>query len=380
MKLSEIHDITDKKVKDKTQPSCDKQNLPALEHTKQAEPYKACTSSLQKNTELPHARKTKITKIRTEALSRISGYMGAFVEFVLNYREEFRAGDLITIPSDKLRFTNIAIEPGLYLRKEYFRIYAGVKSAIAEGGTDEERRVLVLGSPGVGKSGFGIFCLMLLIRERRNFTYTPIYEKPIYITFKDRDISISPWGEYAEYIGVYDEQESELIFGHKYVKVLLASPYDKNFNHFEKTDCYRYFMEPWLLDECADFAAKGLVRPDAEWCEKFKIVGGVARYLFDKSAAAEDLRSKVDYMLPESKDELITYFEEIINFSDQGRNRNMLFHYYQDGHYVPDVVFASMYVLVQVANKTKVNPTELLSILSLSGSFDLQVVQSKFFE
>ena len=76
-----------------------------------------------------------------------------------------KSGTLLDAPIPRTIFQT-PLDNGLFIREEYVEVSHIIATKIAAN-NDVIRRVLVLGSPGIGKSVFGVFLFLLAIKEKK---------------------------------------------------------------------------------------------------------------------------------------------------------------------------------------------------------------------
>jgi hypothetical protein len=90
-------------------------------------------------------------------------------------------GKLLALPDTLL---GTAFSNGLYIRHEYWALFGIIQNALAS--FKATRRVLVVGSPEIGKSVW-VFLLLLLMTEKKDVAYCPLGQSCIY--YFNRDVS-----------------------------------------------------------------------------------------------------------------------------------------------------------------------------------------------
>lgn len=156
--------------------------------------------------------------------------------------KELTVGTLLDTPTTVL---NTSIDSGLYIRQEYWDLHDIIENKLKDRSI---RRILVAGSPGIGKSVFGVFLLLLSMMEQKDIAYRPLGDPLIYFTWN------STMGyEYSDtphvgrtYDGFFDGNEADgalrlSAFNRAFV---FASPRTENYNDFVKTACFKVYMNP----------------------------------------------------------------------------------------------------------------------------------------
>jgi len=121
------------------------------------------------------------------------------------------------------------------------------------------RRVLVLGSPGIGKSIFGVLLFLLAIKEKKDVAYHPMNtDVTYYFTWNEteHDISDKPCAG-KTYEGYFDGNDKGGALNHDLFHRVFLFPMSQNthFNEFVKEDCFKVYMNPWWREACYEFAS-----------------------------------------------------------------------------------------------------------------------------
>lgn len=133
------------------------------------------------------------------------------------------AGSYVFFPQECLGQTYLP-HKFLFIRQEYVDVAAIIKAKLLK-----HRRVLVLGSPGIGKSLFGWFMFLHEARSHNDVAYKNGNERTFYCTWEEKSnkykITSQPDNK-KTYIGLFDGQESDdslnlIIFS---TSLLFASP------------------------------------------------------------------------------------------------------------------------------------------------------------
>lgn len=213
-----------------------------------------------------------------------------------------KTGELVAVPKT---FFGTNCRNGLFVREEYNVLARRIDTKL-----ESDKRidsVLVVGSPGIGKSVFGVLLFLLAIKKEKNVAYHPLQAtSTYYFTWngKKHDVATAPQ-EGTRYEGYFDGNESGCPFNYYLFShiFLFASPHKDNYNQFVKDNCLKVYLNPWGKQECEKFAE--LLRyKDDEWLPKFNLVGGVPRYLFSSSYQYENLLHDVRKAIPPTVAEL----------------------------------------------------------------------------
>ncbi|GMF44348.1 unnamed protein product [Phytophthora lilii] len=109
---------------------------------------------------------------RTEAVDpRHLNELNALVAIAhkLSGAKELKLETLLDTP---MTIFGAAFDDGLYVRQEYWDLHEIIQKRLAS--DSSLRRILVVGSPGIGKSVFGVFLLLLFMMEKKHVAYRPL--------------------------------------------------------------------------------------------------------------------------------------------------------------------------------------------------------------
>jgi hypothetical protein len=240
---------------------------------------------------------------------------------------------------------------GLYIRREYWELYGIIQKALAS--SQSISRVLVLGSPGIGKSAFGVFLLLLFMTKKKHVVFCPLLEREFYyFTWSDvngYEISVMPRAK-TSYDALFDSNERDGVFSpHFHHTYLFASPHTTNYNQFVKRNCFEVIMNPWTKEECRSYvdvvhakakdqeskaecqilvamedeaeeekeslSSVGRENED-EWFQKFIIVGGKPRFLFSSDTCGGLLgrvKKAIPATLGDLEEQVARYHNEVFD-------------------------------------------------------------------
>lgn len=164
---------------------------------------------------------------------------------------------------------------GLLVRNEYISILAQMKSSWLTESVPLTRS-LILGTPGTGKSAFGIYCLLDAISKRENVAFRPLFspEQLIYFTHSN-DIctfSRSP-APNAFYNILFDGKEFETDLSPSLKPsslTLFASPAHSNYNEFKKVNCKTFYLNPWSRHEIESLISTSMFQLDTMIYHRFQ--------------------------------------------------------------------------------------------------------------
>lgn len=137
---------------------------------------------------VPKAHPLKRQKTGVSYSSRLDA-LQAITALALRLKSvgDLQAGRLLDVPKTIFR---TAFANDLYVRQEYWNLHQTIKHSLAasESARNPIRRVLVTGSPGVGKSVLEVFLLLLFMAERKNVVYRPLNAQTMYFfTWRQRE-------------------------------------------------------------------------------------------------------------------------------------------------------------------------------------------------
>lgn len=153
-----------------------------------------------------------------------------------------------------------------------------------------ERKVLLRGTPGIGKTHFSLLLILRLIAEGKTVVYqrrdglrsllfTPTEVK----SASTLNLLDSELGKLSTFF-VVDALDPAKVNAKT---ILVSSPNKGNFREYVKDAPDAYFMPPWSLEEILECnRLVGYGRTVAELRDGFEKVGGVPRYLLTKTPAA----------------------------------------------------------------------------------------------
>ncbi|DBA02552.1 TPA: hypothetical protein N0F65_011024 [Lagenidium giganteum] len=245
---------------------------------------------------------------RTEAVDpRQLNELAALVQ-QLDGVKKLKVGTVLETPTT---IFGASFDNGLYLRKEYWDLNDIIQKRLAS--NSSLRRILVVGSPGIGKSVFGVFLLLLFMMKKKDIAYHPLGDPLVHFTWSSTngyEVSETPRAG-RTYDGLFDGNESggALSFS--------------RFNH-------AVYMNPWTKAECQRFADAIHVEDQDEWIRRFNLVGGKPRFVFSSSQSFDHLVKRVKEAIPHNVSELkdqVRLFELKV-FDD--RMKHIIFHVYRD--------------------------------------------------
>ncbi|KAG1688694.1 hypothetical protein DVH05_003131 [Phytophthora capsici] len=247
----------------------------------------------------------------------------------LDRETDLDTGALLETAQEVFGVLGVNVRKGLYVRQEYWDVYEIMKEKLQS--NNEIDRVVLLGSPGIGKSVFGVFLLLLFMSEHKNVAFRAFGSdaRPYYFTWNDdenrHEASLRPIAG-NRYEGLFDGNDSsggwrENTFAHSY---LFASPCAGNYSEIVKERCTKVYMNPWTKDECQAYTDAVELEDEMEWYHRFNLVGGKPRLLFSVLPTFEALVDEVKSAIPTEIDRLKTML------SGREEMKHILFEMYRD--------------------------------------------------
>ncbi|KAK1930175.1 hypothetical protein P3T76_014408 [Phytophthora citrophthora] len=260
--------------------------------------------------------------------SRKWGELNTICEFGqgLNRDTDLATGELLQTSQEVL---GVNVRKGVYIRQEYWDVYEILKENLQS--SDEINRVLVVGSPGIGKSVFGVFLLLLFISEHKNVAYRSFGSdaKLNYFTWNDVENQYETSLNAVlgnRYEGLFDGNKAsgawkDTIFEHSY---LFADPQTENYNEFVQERCIKIYMNPWSKTECQAYWDAVELEDEMEWYHRYNLVGGKPRFVFSAYPTFESLVDEVKSVIPTEDEQLKSMVR------GGGEMKHILFEIYRD--------------------------------------------------
>ena len=102
-----------------------------------------------------------------------------------------------------MQLLSTALQYGIFVREEYFELCKLIDKAKLK--DSDIRRIQVLGSPGIGKSVFGVFLFLLAIQQKKNVAYRALCNCTYYFTWNGSDYNITTYSQIGyTYEGYFD--------------------------------------------------------------------------------------------------------------------------------------------------------------------------------
>ena len=279
------------------------------------------------------------------------------------------------------------LEYKIYVRKAYKELHDLIHGRYCE------NHILVTGNPGVGKSWFCVYELYVLLERfsamKEKFEYSAIiFENltfQVHCVFTATGYTSGKAHTSSAIHRVVDGKKAIHLFdcgtkdGQPELSlqrlIVFSSPNPTN--NYQNVKKHRspvtLYMPPWTVEELE------LVEPEGvDVAEKFRIWGGVPRYIFDKQCTERELQTAISDLDTEELYKLAT--------QQKARNSTVLSHkmfhlIVKEGDYSnPDVTFASEYVLQCVVKQLKFNTKSSILRLIDSGECDGGAYLGELFE
>ncbi len=289
-----------------------------------------------------------------------------------------KSGTLLDAPIPRTIFQT-PLDNGLFIREEYVEVSHIIATKIAAN-NDVIRRVLVLGSPGIGKSVFGVFLFLLAIKEKKNVAYHPLdLEFTYFFTWNRTEeryiISYAPY-ESNKYEGYFDGNVNggALKFNIFNRIFLFSSPRTTNYNEFVKERCFQVYLNPWNRQECKQFAELAVFAENDEWLRRFNLIGGKPRLLFSPTIDFDSLVQRVGKEIPlgiEGLKNQVRLFEQNV-FDD--RMKHLVFNFYRDAENPSCcyLAYASLVVEVIMTARYEIETADQIRLLLQTPAPNLQ--------
>jgi hypothetical protein len=236
-------------------------------------------------------------------------------------------GQLIKVPQVLL---GVEFPYGLYIREEYKTLQKIItkvltcKSSIS--------KVLILGSPGIGKSTFGVLMCLMAIKERKHIAFKANGSEQIYFcTWNRFEYDVTTYGiDNNKYEGYFDGDERNASFMRNRIfpAFMFPNPGESNYNVFKKDGCQIIYMNPWSQHECLQFAEFFNLEDDCRY--RFRVVGGKVRLLFSPVKDYDALLAAVHANIPEDTNEMHDQVYHVENDSFHDEMKHILYMIFRD--------------------------------------------------
>ncbi|OWZ07897.1 Crinkler (CRN) [Phytophthora megakarya] len=270
--------------------------------------------------------------------------------------KQLAVGQLLKLPRTVVLDVNFTND--LYIRQEYWDLYELIEQQTP---AHKLHRILVIGSPGIGKSVFGVFLLLVFMTKEKDIAYRCLNRRLIYFSWNDAkgyEISDEPVRG-KKYEGLFDGNDSGAL----------------SFDQFLHTVC----MNPWTKAECQSLADTMDLEDEDEWLRRFNIVGGKPRYLFSGNTTYEDLLDTMNASIPRDiaglKDMVQLFGQK--QFDDRMKHILFLFNRNKDKPGRLFLTYASLAVEAQVSTRYNIDTADR-STVSESHPIKLQHLKNVY--
>uniref|UniRef100_A0AAV1TNW5 Crinkler effector protein N-terminal domain-containing protein n=1 Tax=Peronospora matthiolae TaxID=2874970 RepID=A0AAV1TNW5_9STRA len=232
---------------------------------------------------------------------------------------DLAAGAVIALPEDTFILGNESLGSHIYIRHCYPQLWNTCLDTF-----ERARHLVILGSPGIGKTYFCYLILLYLARDGKTVVYETGRRK-MRILFSGE---LVVQGSRSDFDKILDLCETFYIVDgmkpqdYKAKTILVTSPRHEIWFDFHKFDCGRFYMPVWTEEEI--FQCRELMysdRPVNDVKECYLKWGGIARYvlryaidqdqqkLFDETIAKVDLKALIkSHGKSGGNDELISHW------------------------------------------------------------------------
>jgi hypothetical protein len=242
----------------------------------------------------------------------------------------------------------------LFVRDSYSKLYEIIEPSF---GKREEKRFIIRGTPGLGKTFFLLYILYNLKSLKMPFLFSSMGYHFILDASFPRMVTDDFAKQYlycnSQCVYLYDAFRTTFPSVHRGVTVIATSPDRRNIETVKKLEKMIYYMPKWTLDEIitcyklcyADLFSENKVR------EMFYYWGGSPRNVFSTSNIAKDLLAKVlsEYKTLET---LISRLEDSMFDKNSDRDFQWLWHMSVSPEYDECTYgWPSQYIRYQVLSK-----------------------------
>ena len=301
--------------------------------------------------------------------------------FYRSLRSEKIQSDILKLQSPR------DLEYKIYIRKAYKELHELIH------GRYRQKHILVTGNPGVGKSWFCLYELFVLLEKfsasKEEFEYSEIVFESLTFNvhcvftatgytsgeaYTSSAIDRMVDGKRAIHLFDCGTKQGEPKLSLQRLIVFSSPDPKNNYQNFKKHKSpLTLYMPPWTMEELE------LVKPEGvDVAERFRIWGGVPRYVFNEIYSEDQLQKVISDLKTESLYKLATQ-QEMRNSTELSHKT---FHLVvKEGDYSKsDVTFASEYVLEYVVKQLKFNTRSSILRLIDSGECDGSAYLGELFE
>jgi hypothetical protein len=271
---------------------------------------------------------------------------------------------------------------GIFIREEYQIVLKIINDAQTK--SNKLNKFLILGSPGIGKSVFGILMFLLAIQKRNHAAYKAWNSCVIYyFTWNGSMYNVTKSPQDAvTYEGYLDGDEKGEFSIFRCIKpiYLFASPRGENYNTFKKEGCFIIYMNPWCKEECMKLAAAHDF--EDECSRRFNLIGGKPRYIFSASHEYENFVTNVCQSIPKNTEELSDHIRNVIDDTFYHEMKHILYSIFRSDRMVGEsfVAFSSLTVEAMMLAQYNIQKADELRMFLKTSNKDLQTWRGKMME
>ena len=209
----------------------------------------------------------------------------SFLEFPFDVKE-FRESDRVL--------------QSVYVRCSYIDIFSLICESISSG----TKRIVVTGTPGIGKSTFLYYFVWKFLNDAKGsldqnrfnlyIQCTPLrvlqfaHDRVIVLTGVEAEETLICDDKALVLVDMRESDEPMLCSG---IRIVLSSPNPARFKEFSKGVCRKFCMNPWLYDEIHSVWLKSYKRKLTieDVNRAYTLCGGIIRYVLEKNDEAEEV-------------------------------------------------------------------------------------------
>jgi hypothetical protein len=251
--------------------------------------------------------------------------------------------DFLVLP-EKVNWISKRINK-IYIRECYKELYEIIKSK-------SSNYFSILGTPGIGKTCFGLYCMYRLLEDKKNIVYqNSVFGENVFIYFSYFTKEVYITNGYSSIVPFLNDKKGTIyvcdavkpIIFEKGTTILVTSTRREIYKNYHKfgTSVVRY-MPVWTLEELMKLSTFEEIN------ESFRIIGGIPRQILEKDTKhlKIDLESAIF-------DIVIDKLAEYDGSTDEAEDvRSLLLHIIVDDDYEKKyITFASKYIKDKLYDK-----------------------------
>jgi hypothetical protein len=281
----------------------------------------------------------------------------------------------------------------ILVRDSYKQLFERITSLLCQK-YNETQRILVTGTPGIGKSMFAFYFIYRILNtvdqiEQENFSF--IYSSPhtdgyyYYDTKKslflyDKNLIHPKDDESKNTIMIVDGDEKHGALLTSLKTILICSPGKIHCNGFLKVHPKVLYMPVWFIEEIIEYST--YLKMNQELVETlFLKWGGIPRYIIEYAShsSINDLQNILEEAIFETEYEKISHFNGQSAQDDQLSSK--ILHMYVENLELIRIVFASDYVKNRAINMMKQQHfIEIARIIQQGGKYLKLTANGDLFE